>query len=74
MDDNNILLVDDEPNVIKAIKRALIDEPYTIFSATGARQGLEILAQHPVKVVVSDEGMPGMKMPAASAAASGERR
>ncbi len=31
MSEDEILLVDDEPNVITSLKRALIDEPYIIF-------------------------------------------
>jgi DNA-binding NtrC family response regulator len=55
-----ILLVDDEPNVISALERALLDEPYTIHSAESGEMGLEFLSRSMVKVIVSDERMPGM--------------
>ena len=40
---DSILLVDDEPNVISSLKRALLDEPYEIYSAGSAAEGLKIL-------------------------------
>jgi two-component system probable response regulator PhcQ len=58
--ENSILLVDDEPNVIKSLKRALVDEPYEIYSADSGEKGLEVLRKHKMKVVISDEMMPGM--------------
>lgn len=57
---HGILLVDDEPNVISALERALMDEPYTIYSAESGEKGLELLGRTKVKVIVSDERMPGM--------------
>jgi two-component system probable response regulator PhcQ len=55
-----ILLVDDEPNVTEALKRALRREPYIFLTATSAAAGQELLAQHAIDVVISDEQMPGM--------------
>lgn len=57
---NAILIVDDEPNVISALRRALQDEPYLIHSAGSGEEGLEIIQRHKIAVVVSDERMPGM--------------
>jgi two-component system, probable response regulator PhcQ len=57
---HGILLVDDETNVLSALERALIDEPYTIYSAGTGEEGLELLSRSKVKVIVSDERMPGM--------------
>jgi Response regulator containing CheY-like receiver, AAA-type ATPase, and DNA-binding domains len=54
------LFVDDEPNVLMALSRALHDEPLQIVTATGAEEALRILASRTVDVVVSDERMPGM--------------
>jgi two-component system, probable response regulator PhcQ len=56
-----ILLVDDEINVLSALKRALIEEPYEIHSATSGEQALEIMQTHAFKVVLSDERMIGMQ-------------
>jgi two-component system, probable response regulator PhcQ len=55
-----ILLVDDEPQVTDALKRALRREPYEILTATSGAAGLELLESHKVDVVISDEQMPGM--------------
>ncbi|MCL5236871.1 MAG: response regulator [Nitrospirae bacterium] len=60
MAEDSILIVDDEPNVIAAIKRIFIHEPYEIFSGGSASEGMEVLRTHPVKVVISDERMPGI--------------
>ncbi len=57
---DTILVVDDEPNILSSIKRLLMDEPYEIATATTAEDGLEILKDRAIKVVVSDECMPGM--------------
>jgi DNA-binding NtrC family response regulator len=58
--EDRILIVDDEPNIISSIKRLLIDEPIEILSATTAEDALEMLKEKMVKVVISDEMMPGM--------------
>ncbi len=55
-----ILLVDDEPNVLAALTRSLIDEPYQVLSASSGDKALEMIAATPVKVIVSDERMSGM--------------
>jgi two-component system, probable response regulator PhcQ len=56
-----ILMVDDDPSVIEALKRAFHREPYEILSANSAGEALEILKREPVAVIVSDEKMPGMQ-------------
>jgi DNA-binding NtrC family response regulator len=58
--DNAILLVDDEPNVVSSLKRALMDEPYKIHTASSGVEGLSILKENRIKLVISDEKMPGM--------------
>jgi DNA-binding NtrC family response regulator len=58
--ENRILLIDDEPGILAALRRVLMDEPYEILDAESAEEGLEILRESPCKVVVSDERMPGM--------------
>jgi two-component system, probable response regulator PhcQ len=55
-----ILLVDDEPQVTDALKRALRREPYTFLTAISASAAQELLERHHVDVVISDEQMPGM--------------
>jgi len=60
METSNILIVDDEPSVIQALKRSFLDDPYNVYTAISAIEGLEILAANEIKVVISDEMMPGM--------------
>jgi two-component system, probable response regulator PhcQ len=55
-----ILLVDDEPSVTDALKRAFRREPYDLLTATSAFAAQQILERQHVDVVVSDEQMPGM--------------
>ena len=55
-----ILLVDDEPNITDALKRALRREPYEFLTATSGAAALQLLERLHVDVVVSDEQMPGM--------------
>jgi DNA-binding NtrC family response regulator len=57
---HSILLVDDEPFVLSALERALLEEPYEIITASSGEEGLERLRQARVKVIISDERMPGM--------------
>lgn len=59
--DSAILLVDDEPNVLSALSRALFDEPYETVTRTSAEQALDLMGRRRFKVVVSDERMPGMQ-------------
>lgn len=56
----NILFVDDEENILKAIKRALIEEEYGCFFAKSAKVGIEIINNNSIDIVVSDMRMPGI--------------
>ncbi|MEN6439513.1 MAG: response regulator [Syntrophobacter sp.] len=55
-----ILLVDDEPMVLEALKRTLHKEPYEILCATSGNEALAILDAQSVDAVIADEMMPGM--------------
>lgn len=55
-----LLLVDDEPNVIKALKRVMQHEPWQVLTAKTGRQALELMASTQIDVIISDERMPGM--------------
>ncbi len=56
-----ILLVDDEPNVVSALKRALHKEGFKIFTANSGQEGLEVLRSRLIDAVISDQDMPGLK-------------
>jgi two-component system probable response regulator PhcQ len=55
-----VLLVDDEPYVSEALKRALRHERYEFLTATSGAEAHNILKREHVDVVISDEQMPGM--------------
>ena len=55
-----VLLVDDEENILSALKRLLRRDGYRILTAGGGAQGLELLASEPVDVIISDQRMPQM--------------
>jgi EAL domain-containing protein (putative c-di-GMP-specific phosphodiesterase class I)/CheY-like chemotaxis protein len=57
---NTLLLVDDEQNVLNALRRLLRREGYHILTAGSGAEALELLALHPVQVIISDQRMPGM--------------
>jgi len=55
-----ILLVDDDPAVLDGLKRTLRAPDLTLLSALSAQEAVELLHQHRVDVVVSDDSMPGI--------------
>ena len=56
----HLLLLDDEENILSALRRLLRRDGYRIHTANTPQQALEILAIHPIGVVVSDQRMPHM--------------
>ncbi|MAD15638.1 MAG: hypothetical protein CL579_06105 [Alteromonadaceae bacterium] len=55
-----VLCVDDEVNILKAIKRVLHRQDFKLITAESGAQALEILKQETVQVIVSDMRMPNM--------------
>lgn len=55
-----LLCIDDEPNILNALKRLLRKEDFRLLTANGGKEGLRILAENKVHVVVSDQRMPEM--------------
>lgn len=55
-----VLLVDDEESILNSLRRLLRTQPYDLLLATSGAQALEILAQQPVDLVMSDARMPNM--------------
>lgn len=55
-----VLFVDDEPNIIKSLKRGLMVEDYDKFFALSGQEALEILEANTISVIVTDMKMPGM--------------
>lgn len=57
---DTVLFVDDEENILRAIRRELMDEDYNCLYAESGGKALYLMERQPVSVVVSDMKMPGM--------------
>jgi FixJ family two-component response regulator len=55
-----LLCVDDEDNILAALRRVFADEHYDVVFAKSGAEGLALLEREPVGVVLSDQRMPGM--------------
>jgi len=54
-----ILIVDDEPDVLTNINYTLTLAGFSVVTAKSGEEGLDILKNHPVKLIISDQMMPG---------------
>ena len=59
--DHAVLIVDDEPKIYHALRRALHREPYDILYASGGEEALKLLGERAVDVIVADQNMPAMQ-------------
>ena len=57
---NRILFVDDEENVLRSLKRLFMSEDYTVLTAPSGPDGLAVLKEVEVPVIISDQRMPVM--------------
>lgn len=55
-----LLVIDDEPNIIRALKRIFSDPQYTILTATVPALAMNILNEQKIDVILCDQQMPGM--------------
>lgn len=55
-----VLIVDDDDDTIELLKIHLSKEPYQIFYAKSAAEGLDILSENDIQVVLSDLHMPAV--------------
>lgn len=55
-----LLIVDDEPDILNALKRLFRRSGYHILTATSALDALELLALNSIQVIISDQRMPHM--------------
>ena len=58
--EKTLLVVDDEENIIRSLRRLFRQEPFTVLTANSGSEGLEILEKQSVSVILSDQRMPGM--------------
>ena len=56
----NVLYVDDEPLILRAVQRALRDTELNVDVASSAEQGLRMLEEKQYAVVAADYRMPGL--------------
>jgi len=59
--DHAVLIVDDEPKIYHALRRALHREPYDVVYAPGGAEALKLLGERSVDVIVADQNMPAMQ-------------
>ncbi len=57
---NRLLIVDDEPFVLNALKRLFRRDGYEVITAEVPSRGLAVLQEEPVGVIISDYRMPEM--------------
>ena len=55
-----VLVVDDEPAVCASLRGVIEKEGYSVLEASSAAEGLELVKQYPVHLVISDHTMPVM--------------
>lgn len=55
-----LLCIDDEPNILNALKRLLRKEDFRLLTAGSGKEGLRLLTENEVHVVLSDQRMPEM--------------
>jgi len=60
MKECTLLIVDDEPMILKAILRILRNDRYVILTSENADEGLKLIESREVDLVISDQNMPGM--------------
>ena len=58
--DWTLLCVDDEPNILSALRRSLRTEQWRVLTAGGGAEALEVLERERVDLVISDMRMPGI--------------
>jgi len=56
----SLLFVDDEDNILSSLKRLFRSQGYELYFSGSAANGLQILQQRPIDLVVSDMRMPEM--------------
>ncbi|MGL1903970.1 MAG: response regulator [Fibrobacterales bacterium] len=55
-----ILIVDDEPGILKSLQRVFLDEPYTVDTCDRGEQALKMVRSNKYSIIISDVNMPQM--------------
>jgi len=56
----HILVIDDEPQILRALKTILVEKEFKVTTAARGEQGLTLAAADPPDIVILDLGLPGM--------------
>ena len=56
----SILVVDDEPNYLVVLSELLRDEGFEVFTAANGKEGLQVVKDVDLDIVITDMQMPGM--------------
>ena len=57
---HTVLCVDDEKNILRSLNRLLRKEDYRLLTASSGEEGLKVLEENDVHMVISDQRMPKM--------------
>ena len=57
---HTVLCLDDEPNILQALKRLLRKEGYQMLFASNGEEAFKLLEEHEVHLIISDQRMPQM--------------
>ncbi len=57
---HTLLLVDDEENILKALRRLFARTGHEVLTAASGEEALGVLRERPVSLILSDQRMPGM--------------
>jgi len=57
---HTVLCVDDEANVLNALKRLFRKEGFTLLTASSGAEAMKLLRDNPVHMIISDQRMPEM--------------
>lgn len=60
MEETRLLIVDDEPSILKSLTRTLAGEGLDILTAQSGTRALSLLESHRVDLIISDQRMPHM--------------
>jgi two-component system KDP operon response regulator KdpE len=55
-----VLVIDDEPQIVRALRINLRVRDYDVHTASSAREALEVAARHPPDLVILDLGLPDL--------------
>jgi putative two-component system response regulator len=55
----SLLFIDDDPDVLSTLKRSF-RKGYQVFTAPNGEEGIQVLNEHPVNLIICDQRMPGL--------------